>query len=91
MTDEPMLDPKDIAAFTGLEYHAVVRRLKSGEIRGYKLAGKWRVRPQDLEAWLEANLHQPVAPAQPRAPRRSSRPPAEGSLASLRAIERGAA
>jgi excisionase family DNA binding protein len=91
VTDEQMLTPQDIEAYTGLEYHAVVRRLKVGEIRGYKLCGKWRVRPEDFEAWLEANVHRPVEPTQPRVPKRSSRPPAEGSLASLRAIERGAA
>lgn len=91
MTDEPFLGPQDIADLTGIGYHSVLREIKAGRLAAYKLRGKIRVRPADYEAWLGANLIQPVAPAKPRAPKRSSGPAEAGSLASLRAMERGAA
>ena len=90
MIDQPFLSPREVAELAGVSYHSVLREIKAGRLRAYKLCGKVRIQPEDYSAWLGANLIEPVAPRQPRVPK-SSRPPAAGSLASLRAIERGAA
>ena len=87
---EPLMSPQSIAELTGLSYYTVRRAILRGELRGFKVGGKLRVRESDYEGWAYA---QPVRPV-PRIERRSlprsapSRPAARGSVAALEAIER---
>src|SRR3954454_22425601 len=84
LDDIPQLTPQDVAACTGLSYHAGLRSIHRGELVASKLGGRVRIRRSDLLMWIEAcrlqlELDDDVA---------DSGPPALGSRRALRAIER---
>ena len=85
-----LLCPRDIAIRTGLSYHAVLRTIHRGELQAFRICGRIRVRPADLDAWIEAS---PVAPRgrdSTASPLFSSgRAMQRGSLAELRGLENG--
>lgn len=83
---EPLLSPEDIAELVGMNYHGVLREIRSGKLKATRKGKGYRVTRDWFEAWLEADVvtprtQRPVAPA----PRR--RAPAPGSVERLRAIE----
>jgi excisionase family DNA binding protein len=87
---EPLMSPQSIAELTGLSYDTVRRAILRGELRGFKVGGKLRVRESDYEGWAYARPVRPVARIE-RPPRRRSAPSgpsARGSVAALEAIER---
>ena len=84
LDDVPNLTPRDVAAATGLSYHAVLRTIHRGELVAYKICGRVRLRKDDVMAWvarcrLELEQHGPPEPGAP---------PPQGSLAALRDLER---
>lgn len=93
MTD-PLLSPQDAAEFTGLSYHAILRAIHDGELRASKLRGRFVLRAEWVEEWIDANVITPIPPSpqRPVARRRRGSPAdhAPGSVARLRAIEEGA-
>lgn len=80
----PNLTPRDVAAATGLSYHAVLRTIHRGELVADKICGRVRLRKEDVMAWIErcrVELEDHGAPE-------PSAPPRPGSLAALRDLER---
>lgn len=90
MSAEPLMSPQSIAQLTGLSYDTVRRAILRGELRGFKLGGKLRVRESEYERWAYAQPVRPV-PRIERPARRTpvrSLPSAHGSVARLEEIER---
>jgi excisionase family DNA binding protein len=50
--DTDFLTSAEVAEKLKLNQQVVLRKLRSGEIPGYKLGGEWRVADHELEAWL---------------------------------------
>ena len=93
-TGRDVLTPREIAARAGFSYHAILRAIRRGDLTAYEpVPGRYRVEIAEYERWL----HQPApsAPAPPvERPRRERLRPGRdpslpGSVARLRAIERG--
>ncbi len=52
-TDKKLLTPDDVAEALNVSAMTVRSWLRSGEMKGIKLAGNiWRIRPEDLEAFV---------------------------------------
>jgi excisionase family DNA binding protein len=90
MSTEPLLSPQSIAELTGLSYDTVRRAILRGELRGFKVGGKLRVRESDYEGWAYAQPVRSVPRIERPPPRRPAplRPSTRGSVAALEAIER---
>lgn len=88
MSLEPLLTPEDIAGLTGMNYHGVLRAIRSGELKATRKGKGYRVKPEWYEEWLEADIVTPIRrrPVSPSPTRR--RPAPVGSVADLDAIER---
>ena len=87
---DQLLCPRDVARRTGLSYHAVLRTIHRGELRAFRICGRIRVRPADVDAWIEASPVAPRGRTSPPSPLFSSGGPVQrGSLAELRALEKG--
>ncbi len=52
LRDTNFLTSAEVAEKLKLNQQVVLRKLRSGEIPGYKLGGEWRVADRELEAWL---------------------------------------
>lgn len=88
-----LMTAERVAQLTGLHYQTVLEAIRRGDLRALKLGNRWRVRPADYDAWLDAHLAPARDPVPPRAgltpPRRArAHEAAPGSLARLAAIER---
>jgi excisionase family DNA binding protein len=81
--ETPDMTVQDVAACVGLSYHAVLRAAHRGDVRGYKICGRVRLRRSDVRAWIEESRLAVEARVPPEIP-----PPARGSLEALRALER---
>jgi excisionase family DNA binding protein len=51
--DEKFLRPDEIAKQLDVEVETVRAWLRRGELTGYKLGNDWRVKPTDLQSFLE--------------------------------------
>ncbi len=69
---ERLLSPLEVAERCGLSRLAIYRAIERGELEASKLCGKWRIRPSDLDAWIDANRSAPQSPSTASAPRRQS-------------------
>ncbi len=62
--------PDQVARHTGLSRKAIYRAIERGDLRAYRLCGRLRIKPDDEQAWLEANrvtvAAGPVEPPPPR-------------------------
>ena len=74
MTDrglETLLTPADVAEHFQISTKTVLRAIRSGRLRAYRLGarGAYRMRAADVEAWLDASEVQAVVvPLRPREP-----------------------
>jgi excisionase family DNA binding protein len=67
------MSPEDVAAKCGLSRKAIYRAIERGELAATRLCSRIRIRPQDVDQWIEANrvpprvadLHVPRAVALP--------------------------
>ena len=64
---EAMLSPQDVARRCGLSRKAVYRAIERGELRAARLCSRLRIRPDDVDAWLQASTVAPdlATPATP--------------------------
>lgn len=62
---ERLLSPRDVAELVPIGYHAVLRAIRSGELRASELRGRYAIRPADFEAWVRQNVVKPPAPPHP--------------------------
>lgn len=52
---ERWLTPEEAASLLKLSIKTVRRKLRSQEIRGYRAGVQWRIKPQDIQAYLDKN------------------------------------
>jgi excisionase family DNA binding protein len=57
-----LLSPEDVATQCGLSRKAVYRAIERGELRASKLCSRLRIRPDDLDTWIEGNRLERTAP-----------------------------
>lgn len=85
---EELLTVEEVARLAKLSPKTVCREIGRGNLRAYKLAGRWRIRTHDCEAWIDQGAYEPDRiEARRHLPASSSC----GSLAALRRIESEAA
>lgn len=53
MADTPVLTVKDVAALLRVDEKTVYRLAKKRELPGFKVAGAWRFKRDDIESWIE--------------------------------------
>lgn len=83
-----LLTVEEVATRSGFGPKAVRKAIRRGELRAHNLCGRWRIREEDYDAWVDAATFVPSALVEvgdPPAPR------TRGSLAALRRIEAEAA
>lgn len=44
---------RDVAAYLNVDEKTIYRLAKRGELPGFKVAGTWRFKPADMDAWIE--------------------------------------
>lgn len=54
-SESPLLTPEDVADVCALSRRAVYRAIERGELRASRLCSRIRIRPADVEAWVEKN------------------------------------
>ncbi len=59
MNNNKLLTPADVANLMQVNERTVVRWLRKGHLRGFKIGKEWRVSVKDLEALLEASANKP--------------------------------
>lgn len=62
---ERLLSPHDVAELVPIGYHAVLRAIRSGELRASELRGRYAIRPADFEAWVQHNVVKPPSSHRP--------------------------
>lgn len=86
------LTVKEVAELARCEHKAVRRAINAGLLQAFRPANKLLVREQDARAWVESRplvvAPGPRAEARPALARRRRGRPTNGSVASLREIER---
>jgi excisionase family DNA binding protein len=50
-----LLTPEDVAQHCGLSRKAVYRAIERGELPAAKLCSRLRIRPEDVETWIDAS------------------------------------
>lgn len=53
MVDNSVLTVKEVAALLRVDEKTVYRLVKKRELPGFKVAGTWRFKSDDLESWIE--------------------------------------
>lgn len=76
-----LLSPEEVADHSGLSRRAIYRAIESGEIPATKLRSRWRLYPEDVEAWWARNRK--TAPNRPARIQRLRALPAENGLRRL--------
>ena len=63
MSDETLLKPSDVAKRCQVNTKTVLRAIHAGRLRASRLgeSGALRVRPEDMEAWIDATVVEPPA------------------------------
>jgi excisionase family DNA binding protein len=51
--DERLRSIAEVAAYLGMSKDTVTEWIKTGRLKGCRIGRFWRVRPQDLEAFLD--------------------------------------
>ena len=55
-----LLSPEQVATACGLSRRAVYRAIDRGELTAFRLCSRLRIRPEDVEAWVQANQIEPA-------------------------------
>jgi excisionase family DNA binding protein len=50
----PAMTVRDVAAYLNVNEKTVYRLAQRRELPGFKVAGAWRFRPEDIEKWVAA-------------------------------------
>ncbi|MEX2375577.1 MAG: helix-turn-helix domain-containing protein [Dehalococcoidia bacterium] len=50
---EGAITVRDVAAYLNVTEKTVYRLAQRGELPGFKVAGAWRFRRRDIDAWIE--------------------------------------
>ena len=87
MKVDRLLSPEDVAQACRLSRRAVYRAIDRGELPAVRLCSRLRIRPDDLERWIDARFLDRPQAAPKIAP---SLPPGPVRRGSFRAMLRGA-
>ncbi len=49
----PAMTVRDVAAYLNVNEKTVYRLAQRRELPGFKVAGAWRFRPEDIERWVD--------------------------------------
>ncbi len=60
-----LLSPEQVATACGLSRRAVYRAIDRGELTAFRLCSRLRIRPEDVEAWVQGNQIAPGARERP--------------------------
>lgn len=55
----PAMTVRDFAGLLAVDEKTIYRLAQQGKLPGFNVAGTWRLQPQDIKGWIEA---QKVAP-----------------------------
>jgi excisionase family DNA binding protein len=61
---EPLLTAREVASLLGFKTGTVVDWFEAGKLPGYRIGGRLRFRPSELERWLELNRSAPPGASQ---------------------------
>jgi len=50
---EQAMTVRDVASYLNVDEKTVYRLAKRGELPGFKVAGAWRFKRSDLDAWID--------------------------------------
>lgn len=50
---QPLLTKKDVCVKLVISLRTLDRMIERGEITGLKIGGQWRMKPENLERWIE--------------------------------------
>jgi excisionase family DNA binding protein len=53
MADQPALSVREVAALLSVDEKTVYRLAKKRELPGFKVAGAWRFKREDIDSWIE--------------------------------------
>lgn len=70
MDGSPAITVREVAAYLNVDEKTVYRLAKRGDLPGFKVAGTWRFKKGDIDAWIE---RQKAASAPKRAGRKGAR------------------
>jgi len=68
---EPALTVRQVAEYLNVDTKVIYRLVHAGDLPGFKVAGTWRFKREDIDAWIEAQKrrtpceqvrHDPVSP-----------------------------
>ena len=59
MNEHTLMDIKQVATYLQINEATAYSWAQSGRLPGIKIGRIWRFRPEDIEAWLDANLQGP--------------------------------
>ena len=51
---EPAMTVRDVAAYLNVDEKTVYRLAQRGELPGFKVAGTWRFKKDDIDGWIES-------------------------------------
>jgi excisionase family DNA binding protein len=51
--DGPALTVREVAALLNVDEKTVYRLAKHGDLPGFRVAGSWRFKRDDIDAWIE--------------------------------------
>jgi excisionase family DNA binding protein len=66
---------EEVAAFLNVDKKTVYRMAQRGDLPGFKVAGTWRFRREDLDRWIETQLQRSQVGPGPTDGGAGSRPP----------------
>ena len=49
----PAMTVRDVASYLNVDEKTVYRLVKRGDLPGFKVAGTWRFKQEDIDAWIE--------------------------------------
>ena len=51
--DSPSMTVRDVAVYLNVDEKTVYRLAQRGELPGFKVAGTWRFKRDDIDSWIE--------------------------------------
>lgn len=64
VADLPAMTVREVADYLNVDEKTVYRLAQRGQLPGFKVAGTWRFRKDDIDGWIEQQL--PSRPAKTR-------------------------
>ena len=74
-----LLDFDEVAEFLNVSRPTLYRLIRSGRLRSYKVGGRWKFRPEEIEAFLAARSNIPSPPAHPGGDSDTPNPKTQGA------------